>query len=125
MADFVKGLFGGQKPAQAPVAGDDGTFKCDACMRFPRTRVLGNIDVLLYPFPGQDDRLELSNHVAHSCHLLTDVFRLRRLCWRSRPAARIHLVLCDRHRAIFGANFDRRPGRVHKMVQDMGAHEPR
>ncbi|KAF1849156.1 DUF1682-domain-containing protein [Cucurbitaria berberidis CBS 394.84] len=26
MADFVKGLFGGQKPVQAPVAGDDGTY---------------------------------------------------------------------------------------------------
>lgn len=26
MADFVKNLFGGQKPAQAPVAGDDGTL---------------------------------------------------------------------------------------------------
>jgi hypothetical protein len=24
MADFVKNLFGGQKPAQAPVVGDDG-----------------------------------------------------------------------------------------------------
>lgn len=24
MADFVKGLFGAQKPVQAPVAGDDG-----------------------------------------------------------------------------------------------------
>jgi hypothetical protein len=26
MADFVKGLFGGQKPVQAPVVGDDGTY---------------------------------------------------------------------------------------------------
>jgi hypothetical protein len=25
MADFVKNLFGGQKPVQAPVVGDDGT----------------------------------------------------------------------------------------------------
>jgi hypothetical protein len=24
MADFVKNLFGGQKPVQAPVVGDDG-----------------------------------------------------------------------------------------------------
>lgn len=26
MADFVKGLFGGSKPAQAPVVGDDGMY---------------------------------------------------------------------------------------------------
>ena len=26
MAEFVKGLFGGQKPVPAPAAGDDGTY---------------------------------------------------------------------------------------------------
>jgi hypothetical protein len=26
MAEFVKGLFGGQKPVVAPVSGDDGTY---------------------------------------------------------------------------------------------------
>lgn len=27
MADFVKGLFGAQKPAQVPVSGDEGMCK--------------------------------------------------------------------------------------------------
>ena len=28
MADFVKALFGGERPAQAPVAGDEGMCVC-------------------------------------------------------------------------------------------------
>jgi hypothetical protein len=43
MADFVKGLFGGQKPVQAPASGDDGmyTFYLQTMVRVEIVRLSG------------------------------------------------------------------------------------
>jgi hypothetical protein len=57
MADFVKNLFGGQKPVQAPVVGDDGVYSTipryglrRACHRIANTpQTLPTTQALLIP----------------------------------------------------------------------------